>query len=160
MPIEPREEYQKTGKNYNFEDEYTPQFVEEFFISNILQRVLAHLFAFDQTTDKPIRLQATSEGYLKVASVQTPLSINQSFKQSISAGASIFFFADDVSSKVEVWTYSGDLQIARSVDGTTYQDVIEIPAYSYYSFTASTKAIKVINPDTTNAHDIQIVFWR
>ena len=159
MSIKPREEYQKTGTNYNFEDNYIPEFVSEFFISNIITRALAHLFGFDDFTNKPVRLRATPDGKLKVDASLQAFSENETHKITVSAGSEITINFADISSKVEVWTYAGTLKIARSVDGSVFQDYIEIPDNSYYSFEASTKSLKVRN-DGTSDYDIQVVAWR
>ena len=159
MSIKPREEWQKTGTNYNFEDNYIPEFVPEFFINNVISRVLAHLFGFDSFSNKPVRIQATPDGRLKVDASLQAFTTNETHKIIVSAGSEVVIDFTDISAKVEVWTYAGTLKIARSVDGSVFQDYIEIPDNSYYSFEATTKSLKVRN-DGTSDYDIQIVAWR
>ncbi len=160
MAVEPKEFWQKPTKNYNTEDTYEPEYVQEFYITNIIRRVLAHLFAEDETSGNPVRLKATAGGILKVSSLPAVLDTYEVSKQSVPAGGSVTITFTSAVSRVEIWTYGAAMQIEKSTDGTVFGGVIEIPSGSYYSFDSTTLAVRVTNTDTANAQDIQVAGWR
>jgi len=160
MAVDPKEKFQRTGINYNFEDNYDPSFVDDFYVSNIIRRTLSHLYAYDEETNKPVRLRATSSGLLLVSAIPPIRDTYEVYKKLIPAGNEDVITFNEPVYLVEIWTYEGALQIKKSTDGSVYGGIIEIPKGSYWRFESTTKSLWVYNPDASNDNLIQVVGWR
>lgn len=160
MAVEPQEFWQIVGINLNKEDSYRPKSVKNFYVSNLVQRTLSHLYAEDETTGDPVRLKATAGGVLKVSTVPPIRDTYEVFKQTVAAGGTVTITFTEAVTLVEIWTYGATMLIEKSTDGTVFGGQVEIPAGSYWSFESTTKALRITNTDTVNAQDIQVVGWR
>lgn len=160
MAIEPREFWQKPSVNYNEEDTYEPRYVQEFYIDNLIKRVLAHLFAEDESSGNPVRLKATASGLLKVSAVPPVRDTYEAYKISVAPETIATITFSEPVILVEIWTYGAEMVIEKSTDGSVFGDQVRIPAGSYWSFESTTKAIRVTNTDLFNSQDIQVVGWR
>lgn len=160
MPITPREQWQKFLLNLNLPDLSDPPYLQEFFVSNIVQRTLAILYGFDAYSQEMKTVRVTPDGSLIVSPRGTPNLINQTFRDIFAGGEERIYTFDDNVNVIDVFTGATEVQISRSVDGRTYQDMITLPPHFFYSFQASTKSIYVRNNDPDNECVIQIVGWR
>lgn len=158
MPIIPEEEHQHIRERRLIEDyPYDPPYVKRFFISNIFSRVFAHLIGW--TGAKAIKLKCTSAGELKVATTTTGFEHNDTKIGNApdSYGTALAF--DQVASRVDVRIWDNAAIIKRSVDGVTYDDEIEVPANTLYSFDCSTHSINIKNKTATQVARYSISGW-
>lgn len=159
MPeIDVKEKYQNLIEQLNEGLNLDPKYVERFFISNIVNRVISYLMAFDVTTNLPIRLRATKDGCLKVALVGAGFNYNQTFSGKSTDTETTLEFSHTVS-RVDIWVENNDMIIKRSSDGVSYDDEITLRAGTFYSFDCVTKSIQVKNATTGADADYQIVGW-
>jgi len=156
IPI--KEEHQNLIEQLNEGLNLDPKYIQRFFITNLVTRSIAYLMAFDVTSDFPVKIRATSDGSLKVATTGIAYEHNQTLKGTCSDTEQELTF-NQVVSRVDIWVKDNDMIISRSYDGLTYEDEIEISAGSFYSFDCKTKSIKVKNAVSGANATYQIVGW-
>jgi len=158
MPIEVNEQWQKFLASFTNEDDFDPAYVRQYFVNNVIQRVLSLLYACDKDSGEAVKLRCLSDGSLIVATAATGLTTNQVFEGNAGDEERILEFGK-AASRIDVWVYDYDLKICRSSDGLTYQDWWLLKADSFYSFDASTKAIKIVNAVSGQTAGYQIIGW-
>jgi len=152
------EEYQNIIENDFHEDlDFDPPQPVRFYISNIFQRTFARLIGFFGKIPK--RIQCTSAGILKVAPTGTGFDDNdtKSGNAPDTYGSALVF--DKICSRIDVWIWNNDAIIKRTKDGVTWDDEIEIPANTYYSFDCTTHSINIKNKTGGSIARYQIVGW-
>ena len=158
MPIDVNEQWQKFLASFTNEDDFDPAYVRQYFVNNVIQRVLSLLYACDKDTGEAVKLRCLSDGSLIVATAATGMTTNQVLSGTAGDTEAVLEF-DNTASRVDIWVYDYDLEICRSSDGLTYQDWIKLKADSFYSFDASTMKIKVKNAVSGQNAGYQIVGW-
>jgi len=159
MPVRVEEEYQELVEQLSTALNLEPAFVRKFFTSNVVQRVLSYLLAWDIYSGQPVKLVATPDGRLKVESVAV-LFANNDTKTGTAPddwGTPLVF--DQVASRVDIWVFNNPMLFRRSVDGSVWQDPIELQANSFYSFDGVTYSIQVKNKTAGQSATYQIVGW-
>jgi len=153
------EVWQNLIENYFKEDvSLDPEFVERFFVSNIVQRSLAHVVG--KTDSGAVRIRATSAGELKVAPSGTGYEHNQTIAKFTVADAYAEKIFSQVVSRVDITTWSFGIIIKRKpIAGAGYEGEIEIPANTMYSFDCSTIYVSVKNATPGSNASCQIVGW-
>lgn len=153
------EVWQNLLENF-FKEDVTldPEFVERFFVSNKVQRTLAHLVG--QTDTAAVRIRATAAGELKVAPSGTGYEHNESIAKFTVADAYAEKIFSQVVSRCDVTTWSFGIIIKRRpTAGSGYEGEVELPANTMYSFDCSTQAISVENATPGSNASCQIVGW-
>jgi len=153
------EVWQNLLENYFREDvSFDPEFVDRFFVSNRVQRTLAHLVG--QADTEAVRVRATAAGELIVAPTGTGYEHNESIAKFTVADAYAEKTFAQVVSRLDVttWTY-GIIIKRRPTASAGYEGEIEIPANTMYSFDCSTQAISVKNATAGSNASCQIVGW-
>lgn len=137
-----------------------PKHAINYYTDNIVQRVLGYLLGWNYLTGEPVKLTTTPDGLLRVVASGAGLSVNET--HSGIAGNSwsgmILFF--EMVSQIDVHTWDHPLFIQRSIDGITFQDMIEMPADSAYSMNASTRGYRIMNAVNGMLSRYQIIGWR
>jgi hypothetical protein len=153
------EEKQEVVEQLNAGIELEPKYAQKFFISNILSRVFSYLLAWDYSKNEPVKLSATADGMLKVSAMAVVNTHNYTFtgQASDEYGAALDF--GRIVNTVDVFVFNNDAIIKRSVDGTTYDSEIKVPAGGMYSFDCSTKSILIKNATAGATATYQIVGW-
>lgn len=160
MGYTPREEWQKVLINLSDGHTVDPAFLQDYYITNLVNRAYSYLFAWDETRGLPVKLVATSSGLLKVSALPPVRDTYEVFHQTIAAGGTVTITFTEAVTLVEIWTYGADMLIEKSTDGAVFGGQVKIPAGSYWSFESTTKALRITNTDTLNAQDVQVVGWR
>lgn len=153
------EAWQNLKEKFFLEDvKLDPKFVERFFVSNLVQRTLAHLVGQSDLAAVPIR--ATAAGELKVAPTGTGFEHNETIaKFAVADGYAEKSFAQVVS-RIDITTWSFGVIIKRKpTAGAGYEGEIELPADIMYSFDCSTYEISVKNATPGSNASCQIVGW-
>lgn len=152
----------KTSQNIvspDFNDEltYDPPKPRRFFTDNVIGRVLSYGLLFDGTLFRLAR--CSSAGYQKVVTTATVFETNDTKQGNApnSYGTALAF--DSIAQRVDIWIYDYPVLIKRTKDGVTYQDEIEIPANSTYSFDGSTHSVNIVNKVSGQVARYQIVGW-
>ena len=158
MPINVTEEWQKVLLNLSEPNTFDPPYLRQYFVNNIVQRVLSVLFAIDKDTGEIRKLKCMPDGSLLVSSTAIGFSNNRTFSGTAGDTETELDFDTNVA-RIDIWVYDYDMKIARSSDGITYQDWITIKANTFYSFDASTRKLKVINATAGQNANYQIVGW-
>lgn len=157
-PIPVREEIQKIVDELLTEDyPFEPEQPYVYFLSNVITRVFAHLHARSTTGVK--KLVCTEAGVLKTAPTGTGFEYNDVWSGSAPDAYGTAKTFDSVASRVDVFTWDNSAIIKRSLDGTVYQDEIEVPANFYYSFDGSTHSINIKNKTAGAVARFQIIGW-
>jgi len=154
-----KEVWQNLIENYFKEDvKLDPEFVERFFVSNLVQRTLAHLVG--QSDTAAVRIRATSAGELKVAPSGTGLEHNQVIaKWTCSDGGDEKTF-NQVVSRVDVTTWDFPILLKRKPTALAgYEGEFEIPANTFLSFECSTIYISVKNATPGSNAKCQLNGW-
>lgn len=154
-----REVWQNLIENYFREDvKLDPDYVERFFVSNKVQRSLAHLVG--QTDEAAVRIRATAAGELKVAPTGAGYEHNLTIDKFAVADAYAEKTFTRVVSRVDITTWSFGIVIKRKpTAGAGYEGEIEIPANTMYSFDCSTIYISVKNAVPGSNASCHIVGW-
>lgn len=101
-----------------------PTHVRRYGVNNIFQRTFAYLFGWTEE-DKPIKLRATSAGWLKVAaSVGTAYEYAERHTGIAVAAKSGFIEFDPGVAKVDVFVKDFDMWFISSINGVTEQGAI------------------------------------
>jgi hypothetical protein len=152
------EESQEIKENGLLEDyTYEPKQVRSFFISNILQRVFAHLIGWSE--DGARKLRCTTAGELKVATVGAGYEHNTTSTGNApdTYGTAIDFGLN--CSRVDIAVFNNSMILKRSTDGVTYDSEIEIPANSFYSFDCVTRYFNIKNKTALSVARYQVTGW-
>ena len=136
---------------------FIPKTIRNFFIENIIKRAFVYLFGYDG--HKFVRLKCTSAGALKTAPLGTGFEHNDTKKGTASDdyGSDILF--DSIVSRVDVFIWDNDAIIKRINADGNYEDEIEIPAGTMYSFDCSTKGFNIKNKTAGQNARYQVVGW-
>lgn len=152
-------ENQEVEENFNLGTSLVPKFVKEFWTNNFIQRTFSLLLGWSYTLNKPFKLKCNSAGELIVATTGSAYESNDT-KIATSADAySGALGLDQTCSRIDIWVTTFGLTIQRTIDGILWQDAIEIPVNTFYSFDASTLDIQVKNTTPGSNADYQIVGW-
>jgi len=151
--------WQNLKEKYFKEDiELSPEFVEEFFVSNMVQRTLAHVVG--QSDQAAVRIRATAAGELKVAPSGTGYEHNETIAKFTVADAYAEKTLSRVCSRIDITTWNYGIIIKRQpTTAAGYEGEIEIPANTMYSFDCSTIYISVKNATPGSNASCQIVGW-
>jgi len=145
-------------KNFLESLELSPEYVENFFVSNLVQRAICHLVGQGDLRAVPIR--ATAAGELKVAPSGTGYEHNESIAKFTVADAYAEKTFAQVVSRVDITTWSFGIIIKRKpIISAGYEGEIEIPANTMYSFDCSTIQISVKNATPGSNASCQLVGW-
>jgi hypothetical protein len=139
--------------------QFEPRYAQRYYIDNILKRVFAYIFGWDYINNVPVRLKANQDGTLRVSSVSIPFSVNDTKSGNAPDTYETPLTFDQDCGEVDVFIFDNAALIQRSTDGTTWQDEIEIPANTMYSFSATTRAIRIKNKTAGSTARYQIVGW-
>lgn len=156
MAFDVKEEKQKLKINLNTPEDFIPEYVRNFFISNILNRCFAYLYAWDYDQKRPVKLKTLSNGSLVVASSGSGFTNNETYTGTVTDTELVIGFTRAVN-RIDIWNGSENLTIQRDSGDGTWQDSITIFANQFYSFDAVTKRLKLVS--TATGTDYQIVGW-
>lgn len=136
---------------------FDPKYPTRFYISNVIQRVFAHLHARSEVGTK--KLVCTTAGELKVAIAGSGYehNVTKSGNAPDAYGA-----ANDYGrncSTHDVFIFDNAAVIKMSQDGVLYDDEIEIPANSTYSFDVVKRYVLIKNKVALSVARFQIVGW-
>lgn len=140
-------------ENYDFD----PAHPRRFGVSNIVQRVIAHLTGRHSSGQK--KLLCTQTGILKVASSGSGFERNDTKSGTAADAYGTVISFDSASSRVDIWIDDNPATIKRSYDGLTWDDEIELEANSYYSFDAVTAQLNIKNTTAGSNAVYRIVGW-
>jgi len=157
--ITPKQIWQDLKESFFKEDAaLDPEYIERFYTSNLVQRTLAHLVG--QADKYAVRIKATSAGELKVAPSGTGYEHNETIaKFSVGDSYTTKTFSQVVS-RVDITTWDYAIIIQRRPTATSgWEDAIQIPANTHYSFDCSTQALNVKNATAGQTASCQIVGW-
>jgi hypothetical protein len=159
MPVKVEEVVQLVDEQLSEGVTLEPRYIQRYFIDNVLKRVLAYLFGWDYISNTPVRLKANPDGTLRVSAVSVPFSVNdvKSGNAPDAYGAALAF--DQDCGEVDIFIWDNPALVQRSADGVTFQDEIEISAGTMYSFTATTRSIRIKNKTAGAVARYQIVGW-
>ena len=156
MPFEIPEQKQKFKINLNTPEDLIPEYVRNFVVSNVVNRVLSYLYGWDYDQEKPVKLKALGDGSL-VVSVSGTGYTNNITKSGIVYDSEVVEEFDHIVSRIDIWNGSEELYIARDSGDGTWQDEIKIEPNQFYSFDAVTKRLKLRSTSTGTTY--QIVGW-
>ncbi|MEM1558218.1 MAG: hypothetical protein QXG12_06470 [Thermoproteota archaeon] len=158
--VKVEEKIQKLLEQLNTGAEFSPSYVDEFFTSNIVKRVLAYLMAWDYLNNQAVKLQATPDGILRVSALPAFFTVNECFQGTAPDEYGIPIEFSAIVHHVDIWVYNHDIVLQRSVDGMLWYGEIILSSDSYYGFDAVTKYIRLKNAESGLAGSYQIVGWR
>ena len=155
----PIEEEVQNIREYEFGEDYDfdPPKPRRYGVSNIVQRVIAHLTG--RATSGQKKLKCTEAGILKVASSGSGFEHNDTHSGTApdTYGTAIAFVS--VCSRIDIWVDDNPMTIKRTADGITWDDEIQLEANSYYSFDCVTHSINVKNTTAGSVATYRIVGW-
>ena len=105
MPIDVVEERQKFKINLNTPEDLIPEYVRNFFVSNIVNRVIAYLYGWDYDQEKPVKLKTLSDGSLVVA-VSGSAYTNNITKSGVVYDSEVVEEFDHIVSRIDIWNGS------------------------------------------------------
>jgi len=153
---EKTEVWQDLKEPFFLEDlELSPESVRNFFVSNLLQRTLAHVVGQGRTRGIPIG--ATEAGALKVAVSGGGTSLYETLAKAAITDALQKKEFTQVCSRVDVTTWDFDVILQLSDDGVTFGDDIVVNAGVFYSIDQSVKAVKYKNGTAGSNATLQLV---
>ena len=153
---EVQEQIQDILENFFLEDlELSPEFVKKFFVSNLVQRTLAHVVGQGRTRGIPIL--ATEAGALKVAEAGGGTSRYETLpKAAITDDYQTKTFTQ-VCCRVDVTTWDKPVILQLSDDGTAFGEDIVVNAGVFYSIDQSVKVVKYKNEAADGNATLQLV---
>ena len=154
-----REVWQNLRENFFRENvKLDPEYAERFFVTNLVQRSLAHLVG--QADQESVRIRATAAGELKVAPTGTGYEHNQTIPKFTVANDYAEKTFAQVVSRLDITAWDYGIIIKRRPTATAgYEDEIELVANVVYSFDCSTQAVSVKNAAAGSNASCQIVGW-
>ena len=135
--------------------ELSPEFVEKFFVNNLVQRTLAHVVGQGRT--KGLTIGATEAGALKVAVSGGGTSLYETLAKGAITDALQSKEFTHVCSQVDVTTWDFDVILQLSDDGVTFGNDIVVNAGVFYSIDQSVKAVKYKNGTPGSNATLQLV---
>ena len=156
MAIDIPEEKQKFKINLNTPEDLLPEYVRNFIVSNIVNRVLSYLYGWNYDQEKPIKLKALGDGSLVVSVSGTGYTKNKTFHDVVYDSAHIINFGVVVG-RIDIWSGTDYLFIRRDNGNGVWQDEMKIPPNSFYSFDAQTKRLMVWS--STSGSEYWITGW-
>lgn len=154
-----KEEKQKLDEQLNDGLTLDKPYVRKFSVSNLVLRVLSYLMGWNVSTGKPMKLRCNSSGHLLTAPAGSGYEYNDTKTGNAPDAYGAMLTFDDTVGTIDVFTWDNACYVKRSIDGSTYQDEIEIPANSVYSFDASTVGINIKNKTGGQVCRYSIVGW-
>jgi hypothetical protein len=156
--IESKEVCQQVKDINQLEDlELVPRDTHELYLGGVVNRVMAWLCGW--CDKKPVRLQATAGGILKVTTTGVGYEYNDTWAATAADAYGAAKTFDQVASRVDVFLFDNPAIIKRSRDGTTYQDEVELIAPGVYCYDATTVSINIKNKTAGSNARFQIVGW-
>jgi len=158
MAITPREEHQQIRELHFIENlKFLPQYVENFFVSNIVIRSLAHLVGWTGTHAK--MLLCTSAGILKVA--PTGAGFEHVTDHRVT-GADTYNYLDwsaNPVSRIDIWISNADAVIGIKNSLGVYEGEIELEAGTFYSIDVVAYGFRYKNKTAGQNTSLQIAGW-
>lgn len=158
MLVRVEEIHQKLDEQLSADVNLDPKYVQQFFTSNLVQRVLAYLFGWNYLTREPQKVSVTSDGSLRVAVTATALEHYSVHKGTAGDEWTLILFPYVVA-RVDVWIKDAGAVIDHTLDGELWDGEIDLDINSFYSFDCKTKAIRVKNKVSGQNAYYQIVGW-
>jgi hypothetical protein len=156
IPIE--EVVQNVIEDGIFEElRFDPVYVPRFYVSNVIQRSFAHLYGW--TGKRTVRVKTTEGGALIVAPYGTAYQYNDTKSGDAPNDYGTPLVFDQVVSKLDIFIWDNPAIVQRSLDGTLWQDEIEIPANTVYSFDCTTHSVRIKNKTAGLIARYQIIGW-
>ena len=157
-PIKTTEVWQNLISQVFLEDiGFDPQYVERFFVNNLVTRTLAHLVG--QGRNKGIQVRATEGGALIVAPTATAIEDNEVFTHTFVNDDPKIETFDHVVARVDMTIWTNPVLFRHSPDGTRWGAWIEVNADCAYSFDCNVKKIEIKNKTAGSNARYQIVGW-
>jgi hypothetical protein len=160
MPgVTPEEIHQEVVEQLNEGISLDPQYIQKFFVSNILSRIMAYLFGWDYIANRPVKLQCSSDGLLKVQATAGVNEHNITFSGNApdTYGTPLDF--GRIVRTVDVAISNYDAVMCRSLDNVVYDDEFTVFKDMIYSFDCNTRYIKIKNRTAGSVAVYQIVGW-
>lgn len=154
--VTPEEQVQKVKEHLLEDLKFEPEQVRNFFVTNLFSRVFAHLVGWTGKNAKMLR--CTSAGELKTAPTSTGIEHNDTKSGDAPDTYGVMQTFDQVASRLDVFIWDNPALIKRSVDGSTYEDVIEVPV-GFYSVDAVTVGFAIQNKTAASVARYQIIGW-
>ena len=154
--IVPEEQVQKVKSRILEDLEFEPEQVVNFYTRNIFQRALAHLVGWTGRASKMLR--CTEAGELKTAPTSTGIEHNDTKKGNAPDDYAGMITFDQVASRLDIFIWDNPALFKRSLDGSTYEDAIEIPV-GFYSVDAVTAGFTIQNETEFSVARYQVVGW-
>jgi len=158
MAITPREEQQQIRELHFIENlKFLPQYVENFFVSNIVQRALSHLVGWTGTHSK--MLICTSAGILKVA--PTGAGFEHVVDHHVTGADTWQYINWDTNpvSRIDIWISNADAVIGIKNSVGVYEGAIELEAGTFYSIDVVAYGFRYKNKTAGQNTSLQIVGW-
>jgi len=158
MAITPREEQQQIRELHFIENlKFLPQYVENFFVSNIVQRALSHLVGWTGTHSR--MLICTSGGILKVAPTGAGFEHLTDHKVTGSDSYKYINWDTNPVSRIDIWVKNADAVIGIKNNVGVYEGEIELEAGSFYSMDVTAFGFRYKNKNAGQNTFLQIVGW-
>jgi len=153
-----RELYQKIRDLFTLEGlDFIPESVVDFYVTNLFGRTFSYLIGWFGTT--PTRVQTTSAGILKTAPGAAGFEYNDTYTGTATDTWSAAIAFTQTASRVDIFIWDNPADIQRSSDGIVWQDTIEVPANTMYSFDAVTVQFRIKNTNAGFAARYQVIGW-
>jgi len=158
MAITPREEQQQIRELHFIENlKFLPQYVENFFVNNIVQRSLAHLVGW--TGKRARMLICTSAGILKVAITGWGYEHPKDHRVTASDSYQYLDWTDTPVNRVDVWVYDQPVVIGIRNELGVYEGEIELDAGARESFLVTAYGLRYKNKISGFASRLQVIGW-
>lgn len=130
-----------------------------FRSNNFIQNTLARLVGWYPLAKDWRRLIIDAQGRLEVSTIQASYDTEDVYfgNAADAYGATVTF--DDVAKRVDVFVWDNAMWIRRNAAGVGFNDPIEVPANSVYSFDGTTHSFAVKNKTAGLVARYQIVGW-
>jgi len=154
--ITPEERVQKVKAHLLEDLEFEPEQVRNFFVTNLFQRAFSHLVGW--TGKKSRMLRCTAAGELKTAPTSTGIEHNDTKSGDAPDTYGAMQTFDQVASRLDIFIWDNPALFKRSLDGSTYEDAIEVPV-GFYSVDAVTAGFTIQNETEFSVARYQVVGW-
>lgn len=136
----------------------TPEYVQNYFVSNILQRTLAHQVG--QTDLGAVLLKATNAGALITAPVGTGYTHNETIAKFTCGDTYTEKSFSQVVSRIDIITWDYGIIFKRKPTAdSVYEGEVEIPKDTWYSFDCCSLYISIKNAVAGSNAACQVVGW-
>jgi len=137
---------------------FSPEFIENYFVSNLVQRTLSHLVGQGDVRAVPIR--ATGDGRLMVAIAAAGYEHNYTVAKFACTDSYAIKIFPQVMARIDITTWNFGIIIQRRPYAEAgWEGEIEIPPNAFYSFDCSSQAIQVKNATPGSNASCQLVGW-